>query len=62
MATVPNRTVVKIADPEGSNGTASAAVMAVAAAAEVFRPERCALVEIMISEDGVGDEDEHLFL
>ena len=41
--------------PVGSTGTARAAAAAVAAAAEVFRPEWLALVEIALLEEGLGD-------
>ena len=42
--------------PVGSTGTARAAAAAVAAAAEVFRPEWLALVGIRLLEEGVDDE------
>lgn len=55
-AMVPEEKTVSKAIPVGSTGIARAAAAAVAAAAEVLRPEWVALVGIVLLEGGLGDE------
>ena len=51
---VPEPTAMRMAIPVESNGTATRAAVAVAAEAEVFRPEWLGLAGILLLEEGGG--------